>query len=69
MGLTLLDRWRAAFARTPPRCFACTQDVMPLEAVGPGRWWCPVCAQDFAAELLDEATWRVDRTPVRYRTR
>jgi hypothetical protein len=54
----------------PPRCFACRQDVIPLEALGGDRWFCVVCAHDFAAVLEDHgATWRVDRTPVRYARR
>lgn len=53
----------------PPRCFACTQDVIALEPIAGGRWWCAVCAKDFTATLEDDATWRVDLTPVRYRGR
>jgi predicted amidophosphoribosyltransferase len=64
----LRERLRAAPA--PPRCLACRQDMLPLERVGPARWFCPVCAKDFAATSDDGgATWRGDLTPRRYEAR
>jgi len=53
----------------PPRCPACTQSVIPLEAVGPNRYLCAVCAKDFAAVRIDDETWQVDLTPLRYQRR
>jgi len=66
----LVEKLRAVLvpltATPPPRCFACTQDVIPLESLGGGRWLCSVCSKDFSAERLADDTWLYDLTPLRH---
>lgn len=69
--MTLFASLRERLARpaVPPHCFACRQAVMPLEALGGDRFFCPCCSKDFSAVQVGPDTWQVDLTPLRKRRR
>ena len=59
--------YRRRVADLPP-CPSC-RGGLPVELVGPHRYFCDCCARDFSAVKDAKGDWHVDKEPMRYKAR